>query len=586
MKQVDFFELPRSVQDRFLSGCRGDFDPKPILFLPATHKTGLVWLTLTPLSVVLMLFLYKYGLGDMESALGRHPTPYIAVYVGLAVMFAVGIVQWAAYRARNSALPFVPGFYLFPACLIDARTTKLGVTPMTKLESVTKEANAVTLRIDGQNMRFPVAANFADQALSAVKLAEMQCKDELPEAARVLLDPLVPPVVSGPFAPDKPMVHRRPLWVKIRFVAALAFGVVGVVIYQKRDATSDAMMFKTAKDKNEIAVYQLYLEKGTAHTAKVSRELLPRAELRGAIAEGTVEAIDAFSVRYPDTDIGGEVESARKAAVEAAFLEAKKPGTFEALIAFEKKYPGHHLEKHVAAERRAIYARAFEALKKKMPESAATLYVAKALIDFAQEKGPQETPEGIRGPYLEVKVRNVPSKALAKADTLVERNPYFGGPRSLPTRYLSKEKLQTAEDALADRFVEAFDGAVESSVLRFRVGHDVDGSKKLPTVDAPTLVVSYRIEPSGANYASPKPRGIYIGLVMFFRVDFLLPGDQKPHVLKHVLPVDVPAKLVMANAKDPKDLEQKVYDKMVGEGFDDIFQRYIDTWLRPEALKK
>lgn len=586
MQQVDFFELTRGVQDRLLSSCRGEFDPKPILFQRATRHTGLVWLMLTPLSVVGMWWLFTNGLGDMGSPMGRHPQLYVGAYVALTVAFAVGIVQWAALRARTATLPFVPGYYLFPACLIDARGTKLGVVPMTELTQATIERGKVVARFGSRTYRFAVDGAYRAQAISAIKLAQMQCSDPLEDAARVLLDPLAPPMVEGPFAPEKALLLRRPLWVKIRLIAAFAFGVVGLVIFQKRDRLSDEAMFAVAEKANDVATYQLYLAHGTAHQLTVSRLLLPRAELRLAVAQGTVEAIDAFKAAYPDTDIGEEVEAARKTAVEAAFAKANQPGTFDALMAFEATYPGHHLNKQVAAAKHAIYARALADYKRaKMPKAGKTATFAGELVAFAEKTGPLETPAGVRGAFVEVRLRPVPSKALEKADQLVEKNPYFIGPRSRPTGYLAPEKLQAIEDRAAAAYVDALSKGFPASVLRFRAGEDMDGSVDLPAVDKPTLVVSYRIEPSGANYASAKPRGIYIGLVYFFRVDFLLPAKGEPHGIKHVLALDVPGKLVREHAKKPEGiLEQKLYDAMSNDAFDDLFKRYIAEWLRPELL--
>lgn len=584
MKQVDFFELTRGVQDRLLSSCRGEFDPKPILFQRATRATGLIWLLLTPLSLAGMWWLFTEGLGDMGSPMGRHPEAYMGAYVGLTVAFAVGIVQWAAHRARTASLPFVPGYYFFPACLIDARGIKLEVTPINELTQATIEGGKVVVRFGSRTYRFSVDGAYSAQALSAIKLAQMQCSDPLEDAARVLLDPLAPPMLVGPFAPEKALVLRRPLWVKIRLVAAFAFGVVGVVIFQKRDRLSDEAMFRVAAKKDDVATYQRYLERGTAHQRVVSRLLLPRAELRLAVAEGSVEAIDAFKSAYPDTDIGEEVEAARRTAMEAAFVKAQKPGTFDALLAFEATYPGHHLKAQVDAAKHAIYAGALAAYKQsKMPQAGKTATFAGELVAYAEKTGPLETPEGVRGAFVDVRVRPVPSKALAKADQLVEKNPYFIGPRSRPTSYLLPEKLQTLEDRVVSAYVDALSKGFPASVLRFRAGDDMDGSVDLPAVDKPTLVISYRIEPSGANYASAKPRGIYIGLVFFFRVDFLLPGAGEPHGIKHVLALDVPGKMVLAHAEKPEGiLEQKLYDAMTSEAFDDLFKRYIAEWLRPE----
>lgn len=588
MKQVDFFKLERSVQDRFLSASRAEFDPKPILFKPATVPTGWYWLAISPISLILMWALYATGLGDMDSSLARHATVFIGLYVGLAVAFAVGIVQFIAYRAAAAALPYRPGYYLFPACLIDARTTQLRVTPISEMSSAGALGAEVVITIAGTTMRFPSDHATGETVLSAIKLAQMQCSDDLEDSARVMLDPLAPPVVKGPFANENALVERKPLWMRIRFVAAVAFGVVGVLIYQHRDSLSDDQMFATAKDKNDVATYKRYLERGTEHKSEVSRLLLPRAELKRAIEEGSVEAIDAFKAAYPDTDIASEVEAARKRALEVAFNKAAKPATLDALFAFEKKYPGHHLGKHLAAHKNAIYKRALDTYKSTMmPKSARSADFAGRLVAYSEKKGPEPTPEGLRGPEAEVRIRVVPSKALKKSDELVRKNQYYAGKNGLPSRWLNREEMKELEDRTLEAYRSALDEMFPPSILRVKVGEEVDGTAEMPPFDKPTLVISYRIEPSGKNYASAKPRGIFVGLAFFFRIEFFLPGDDKPYVYKEVLPKRVPGSVVIAHAKNPEgSLTQKIYAKMTNDGFDAVTRRFLEQWLKPELLDK
>jgi hypothetical protein len=583
MTSVDFFALPPAAQDKLLAGCRGELDPRALLFRPGVRPTHLLWLLLVPASAAGAALLWFLGLGELDSPLARQPSAIIAAYVLCAAAFAFGVLQTLASRAVVARLPYRPGLYLFEAALIDARDRRLRVHPMATLTAARADGAGVALRFGAREFFFPVAAPQAAQALEMVNAAKAR-SGTLGETQRRILDPLEPPLVLGPFSSTTPLVPDRPLWVSLRPLFALAFGGVGVVAFSVRDDVSDERMFAAAKAQDDVAVYRRYLERGDDHRQLVEKELLPRAALRAAVSAGSVEAIDAFAQAYPDTSIQPEVDAARRAAVEAAF-RAASDGTLASLLDFAAHHPGHHLETEWKAARHAVYLAALDRYQKVMPKQAkATRDFVAGLLDHAERVGPSQGGDGLRGPVVEIRMRRVASRALARADELVKRNLYYVGEVSLPTRYFDATHLAPLERTAAGELAATLQRHFPLDVVTFAPGESLEGSgETLPQSERPTLWVSYRVEPSGENYASKSPRGIYLGMVFFIRVDFVMPRGagadlQSKHTFARKVSVDIVAK---HDEKARSTLEAAIYGNMASEAFAELQKRYLAIWFDP-----
>ena len=72
-------------------------------------------------ALLLVAALWSGGFGDVDSRLALHPGWVAAAYAVLGVVAAISIFNALASRARDKALPFRAGIYLFPVCVIDAR---------------------------------------------------------------------------------------------------------------------------------------------------------------------------------------------------------------------------------------------------------------------------------------------------------------------------------------------------------------------------------------------------------------------------------------------------------------------------------
>jgi hypothetical protein len=580
MKTVDFYSLPRGVQDRLLASFRGTFDPKPIIGQQGIRAIVSTRLMLSGVAAVLLAVLCGAGYGSLKSGLSNHHIALIAVYVALAAVTAFGVVRALAYQAIVRALPFAAGVYVFPTELIDARGPRLRVYPLAGLSDVTSAGSSISLRFGVSKFTFPVDPSQRERVLQDIATWRQRVSGPLDEAELLLLDPLVPPIVANPLGTGVTLASKAPAWIRFRWPIVALLSLIGLPLFFLRNGRSDERMFATAKTRNVVEAYKSYLERGDSHRDEVLKVLLPRAELAFALAEGTVEAVDAFVKAYPDTDIQQEVDVARKAALVKAFEKARAVGTLDALTAFDKKHPKHHVKPHLDKATHAVYVKALADFRKKGAKGS-TVSLVERLVALAEKSGAKRSAKGLVGTKVEVRIRRVPSKSLDKADILVRRNPYYRGDPSLPSRYFDEAARGPREKRAAASMAKALAVGFKPEVVVFAPGQPIDGSKDQPSVKVPTLIWSYRLEASGAAYASKKPRGIFLGLVFFFHLELLLPGDDDPLVTKHTFPVRIPVKLL----KKPKPegdstREATLYGTMVETAFAELQKRYLEDWYR------
>ena len=110
----------------------------------------------------------------------------------------------------------------------------------------------------------------------------------------------------------------------------------------------------------------------------------------------------------------------------------------------------------------------------------------------------------------------------------------------------------------------------------------------LPEPKVPTLYITHGVEWVGANYISNRPRGSYIGLNMNFEGVFMIPGDTKPYKYKFDLPKVPPLQVLHQNEgapPGPGEAEEKVYEAMATDAFDQFGKRLVSNFFVVEAKK-
>ncbi|WP_437562117.1 hypothetical protein [Sorangium sp. So ce542] len=587
MVVIDFYKLPRAIQDGVIEAFRGRFAPAPIVSRLGTRPTIVAWLAVSAAAGLLLAALCAAGFGDVDSAVALHPTAAAAAYVLLAATTAVGVLRALAYNADLVSLPFAPGLFVFPANLIDARDHRLRVFSLAELSRVSAgPRGAVVLTFGGTRHAFPLDdPSRSGDVIREIEAAWSRMRANPDPAELRRLDPFQPPAIESPFASPIPLSRVVPGWQSYAWLLAAAVGVaLGLGLFFLRNRMSDARMYAAARARDDVAAYQRYITRGRGHGDVVSRVLLPRAELRLAVAKGSVEAIDDFIRAYPKTGIQAEVAAARRAALAAALERAREVGTLAALVAFAERYPKHGLDKAFNDARHALYVRALDRYKREMPEgSEQNADFVRRLLAYAERVGPRSTPQGLRGPAVQVRFRRLPSQDLERADELVMKSPMFSGVTSLPTRYVDATRLDPQEKRTGAALAEGLARGFAPELVTFEPGPPFEGSaEERLSVTSPSLVVSYRVESSGMAYGSKKPQIIVMGLKFFFNTEFILPGDAQPLLTSHKIARQIPAALIQQQTGAPPrgTLEAIVYEAMMREAFIDLGERYLSTWFR------
>src|SRR5205085_10175667 len=101
--------------------------PAPVLATKGATPTKIVWLALSAGCFVTLVITTRIGYGSLESGLALHSWKALFLYAALVFGIAFGLVQAYGRLVREKALPYGAGVYLFPACLIDARSDQFKV---------------------------------------------------------------------------------------------------------------------------------------------------------------------------------------------------------------------------------------------------------------------------------------------------------------------------------------------------------------------------------------------------------------------------------------------------------------------------
>ena len=140
VRRIDFYKLSREKQERFLASTKASAPPAPIVQLSGDGGRSVRWAVTSGVAAIALVVVYTLRFGVLGAPLAVHGTPFIALYAAL-----VFLIPYAALRAVGSwragkLLPFKPGIYVFPMCLVDARDKVLRIFAMTDLGNVGKAA--------------------------------------------------------------------------------------------------------------------------------------------------------------------------------------------------------------------------------------------------------------------------------------------------------------------------------------------------------------------------------------------------------------------------------------------------------------
>jgi hypothetical protein len=573
--RVEFYRLPRPVQERFAAATRRTAPPAPLLFRAAERKRVWVFLGASGLLLVIAALVLRAGWGDVNSSLALHGIKMIAVDLVLLAAAAYGVVHAMALLRALDSLPYLPGTYLFPGCVVEALGPVLKVWSVGDAEStevVTAPVPGLALRMHGGGRVVVLAASVeeaerADKTLAARRSELAKAIAESDPHMLAEMDPLHDNALSSPIGPTERMAYELPSWIRLDWAIALGIGVLlGLVIVEARNSMSDEAMFRAVATAGTAPVFQAYLSQGGKHSADVRDILLPRVELGAAEATGSVDAVQAFAQAHPASKIQPEIDASLRRLLLAELDKAKKVGTVAALDDFAKKYPNNGLGPELQAARHALYGQALAAWKKKAQADKDTSAFFDRLLAAVEKSG---------SPACEVRFRLTPSKSLDDADAKVQKDHHYPGPDALPSHYLTAAALATREQKVQQDVVAGFASEFPADVLSMKAADRLAADAPLPT-NVPTLVVSYAPEWSHVNTLSLRPPTVFSGINFAFDATFALPSGA-PLTLKNKSWRGAELWKIKGDGMAREDFEQQVYDSMIDGAFDQLDKKLTDT---------
>jgi len=583
MMATDFYKLPRAIQDRFVGSVMSGFPPAPMLATKGGTPKKLMWLGLSGASFVILVITTRIGYGSLESGLALHSWKALILYLALVFGLAFGLVQAYAQVAREKALPYASGVYLFPACLIDARSDQFKVYSTQDLANVDAVGGAVRVSFAG-GVQYLFTC--ADPAQAPTICAEIQAARDRAMHAKatedpkelVAVDPLHNPRFSSPVGPRDQYEMGLPPWKKLGWAAALGAAVVlGPALWALRNNGSDKTMYARATQANDTPSYLAYMERGSKFKDEVGGVLLPRAELRDAERAGTVEALLDYKSKHPGSKIAAEVAVSIRTAMLAELEKAKAAGTLAALDEFAKRFPEHGVEPELREAMHAIYVRDLAAFKGRASNKDKNVVpFVERLFAWAEK----------RGGKIEIRFRRKKSESMGRADQAIGKMPSFMGEISYPSRYFDEKRSTKREGALGKTLAARFDAGLGAEIFDVTVGAQIPMEvETLPDVKVPTLFITHWVEWSGLTYTSPKPRGAYVAVIMAYESTFLIPGDAKPIKVRGEFFRQAALGLLKEEDLQPGQAEEKVYETMATDAFEKIGNAITATFFK-DATKE
>jgi len=604
VRTVDFHELSRSMQERFVACTSGAVAPRPLFVAPPQSFVVALSIASILVGCGALVVIIGFGFGRLDGAgtprvlggsIALHGTKTLPIY-GLSIALVVlGVTQLLRRYAERRALPFVRAQYVFPLTLIDARDALLRVVSLADVISAECAPRAPCdvrlVLVNGQVVTIRTRhERDALAALQAIEARRTEARALGAADARTTLmftlDPLQRPRISSPLGLRSDLAGRLPRWTThVWMLAPIAGVLLAPPIRAARNLASDRALFTFANARGDADSLRAYIAIGGRLSELVRTTLLPRAELREAEKEGTVEAIDRYRTLHPG-QIPDEVAASRREAMLDELAIAKKPGTVPALQEFARKRPDHDLEPELRAAMHALFAPALTAYRNKPMRSPEVRSFVERLFAWSEAKA----HAGSAATTIQIRWRKRPTSSMRKADKMVSEHHWFIGEASYPSRYFDTAHAQKREklygDALAKRVRDAFG----PTVFTVETGARLDDAQTdaLPAVSEPTLFITHAENWKGLFDGSiTKPRGVWVAITHHFEAVFVIPGDDKRLIFDLETRDWIPHEVIKDNpagGTPTAPLEEKIYGAMADEAFSMFGERFNATVLPPTTL--
>jgi hypothetical protein len=572
MKRIDFFQLTRAVEERFLESSRGQAAPLPLLVGPPPPPFDAIrWGAAAVGAFVVWIWVASLGYGDLTSRLAVQPT-WMAVVHALLLALTVGFALKArSALAARTRFPFRPAVYLFPIGVIDARTASFAIYEWNEFSGLEVKGKSATLRFGSDAFDFPLTSAGQGPELEA-RVSELRDKlgsGTVPEKDLVLLDPLRDTGFKSPFAPLESMRPPGAGRIPVLLIAGVGGAIaLGIGAWLARNALSERNLFVHAKNLDTVAAYKDFLARG-GKRAEVTDFLLPRAELRVVVAEKSVAAMDRYIAAHPSSKIKSEVDGSLRYALLQELDAAKAKQSITALREFETRNAKHlAMVPELAQAKHAYLQGVLDRFRVQSKAGLPLLDLARRLIIYCDKNGP----------VVAVRFRQRESRTLEKNERMLMESAYFGGQRTLPAQYLTGAGVRRSEEQAGKDLAADLAQAFPTDLVRFEPGPTVpDGPDDKVEFKAPTLLINYRLEISGA-FVTKKPRAVFAGVGFIANAVLSIPDKGNAHEVKDSAWHSPELRRIEAG----EILVENVYGEVVTKGFKRFGAKYSAPWLGKE----
>lgn len=512
---------------------------------------------------------------------------YLGGYVAATALFGFSLSRLVRRRSLAGSLPFVPGVYVFPLDLVDARTRELGLYSLTELNSLEAVHHqrggayshsilwfvfptaSFTFEAQGQERADHLVAKI--QGARQIAMSAMQ-RGELYELAAI--DPFAEARARN-FEPahDHGLLARdAPIWTRFIWAITILSGLVlGVAGWRVRNWQSDAWAYKKLVAQPDVRAAQIYVNGGGLRAGDVKSTIIPRAQLSSAraITDGQkkADALEQFLKDYPKSAIDQEARAALADAIHAQFTEQT---TVAGLRAFIKRWPASPDVPAAKTKMRDLYRETLADFHAHANVSDKNVVpIVDAILAWADEN---EAP-------IDVRFRRRSSSTLPLTDRLLAKN--LLDDDGVAARNGNAEispvwsDLNTRESALVAGLQRSFRKVFPYDVVPLRVGQpleDTPGKAALPLPDltVPIFAVDYEVTWSGTTYLARDRSRRYLGLTV--KMDVAVQVPKVDRVLSFALRAEPPDSLPIDDGdtklSDGTRDDARIYDAMLLRAFE------------------
>lgn len=572
-RTVDFFKLPRPVQDRVVASLTGHGMPLALTYQPMSRWQVYRWGGAATLLFAALVTLGAVGFGQLGAPHALHDMRFGGAYLALGVLLGVTCAA-GLLAARPSDYPFALGTYLLPVGVIGVERRRLVVTPLAGLRRVSAVgARDVRLEFTSGSYRFPLPSGATVESLSAeLEGFKLQWSTAFSAGDRRTLaglDPIRDSGFSNPLSSRATIPRVRTRATPRVLVGALAGAGLGLLFFFGRNALAERSIYRKAVTSNTQQAYQAYLANG-GKRPEVKEWRLPQAELLAA--SGNLEAVEKYAAENPESKIKEDIDKLLRLELLKELQRVRATSDLAALETFKAQHPSSGLiADELDAVRKEVFREALTSFKSKYQPSDDAAAFFEAAIRYAEQ----------HGPIVELTIRRELPPSMDRADSAIRKSSYFTGQKSVPSQYFQGAAAELREARALSALVDVLQPAFSPSVLRFVTKPGEEGTATDREVDKPTLAVNYKTEMSG-GYTTNRPRGVYVGLGMMFQAAGMVPGVKETFRFKDSswLPPDI-------NEISKKLLKpEEVYEANANEGFERFLNRLLERLVGQKAAHR